>query len=117
MKIVEQFLGRLQIGRGETFGEPTVNGRKEIGGFVVSALIAPQPRETHGGAQLPKFRALPACDRQRPLEAGLGPNLVLGEEISPRIRCSSASKCPSVVVASVMASSNSARASSRSPML
>jgi len=36
------------------------------------ALIAPELRQAHGGAELPGFRLLLACNRERSLEIRLG---------------------------------------------
>src|SRR3982751_3062537 len=58
-QLVEQRLGRLQDRSVETFGEPTVDRRKQVTRFRLPALVAPEPGETDGGPQLVELRALP----------------------------------------------------------
>jgi len=57
--------GNRQIERIEPFGKPGVNESEEITGFIPLALIAPEPRHAHRGAQLPGFTALPLGDVYR----------------------------------------------------
>ena len=53
-----------KIGCVETFGEPTVNRRKQIMSFGPSALLAPQPSQAHRGAQFEGFGLLLSRDAQ-----------------------------------------------------
>ena len=54
----------FQIARVEPFTEPPVNRSKQIARFITLALIAPAPREAHGGAEFPGFH-LPRADGLR----------------------------------------------------
>ena len=54
-QLVEDCLCFPQIGRVEALGEPAVDRREEVAGFLVPTLLAPQPDEAHGGAQFPKL--------------------------------------------------------------
>ena len=54
-QLVAQRFCLLQIGRGETFGEPAVNRGEQVAGFGGVALVAPEPGEAYGGAQFPEL--------------------------------------------------------------
>src|SRR5215469_8190739 len=54
-QFVEQRLGFLQIGGVETLGEPAVDRRQEIAGFLMPAPFTPQPGEARRSAQFQRF--------------------------------------------------------------
>src|SRR5215467_3749590 len=58
-QLIEQRLGILQDRRAEAFGEPAVDRGEQVTGLGAFALVAPEPGEAGGGAQLPKFGVLP----------------------------------------------------------
>src|SRR5262249_32008373 len=68
MQLIEQDLGLLQVAGLEAFGEPAVERSKKIAGLIPPALIAPQPRHAHRGAQFPGLRLLLPRNRERALE-------------------------------------------------
>ena len=47
----------MKVGRLESFGEPAVDRREKIAGFGGAILVAAEPGEAHGGAQLPQHVA------------------------------------------------------------
>src|SRR5271169_5408593 len=49
VKFVEQRLCLFEIGRVETFGEPTIDRCEEVAGFGAAALVAAEPGEARGG--------------------------------------------------------------------
>src|SRR5262249_9428376 len=51
-QLIEQPLRLLQVARAETFGEPAVDRSEELASLLPLAVIAPEPRPTHCGAQL-----------------------------------------------------------------
>src|SRR6516162_3232408 len=61
---VQQRLCLFEIGHVEALGEPAVDRREEVAGFSASALVAAQPGEARGGAQLPEFGLLLPGDAQ-----------------------------------------------------
>src|SRR6516164_9659397 len=63
-QLVEQPLRFFQIGDVEPFGKPTVDPREQVAGFRASALVSPQSREAHGGAQFPELGLLLLGDTQ-----------------------------------------------------
>src|SRR5438067_1973192 len=58
---MEERLGLGEIGRFESFAEPAVDGREEIMGSTMLALITPVLGEARSGAYFQQARALPAC--------------------------------------------------------
>jgi len=52
-QLVKQGLSLLKIARVEAFGEPAIDRGEKIAGLIAFALIAPEPRHAHRGAQLP----------------------------------------------------------------
>ena len=54
----------LQIERVKAFGEPAVDRSEKIAGLIPLALIAPEPRNAHCGAEFPGLCLLRARDRQ-----------------------------------------------------
>jgi hypothetical protein len=68
---VEQRLRVFEIGSVEPLGEPAVDRRQQIARFGTPALLAPQPREAGGGAQLQGLRLLLAGHPQGLLQTGL----------------------------------------------
>ena len=63
-QLIQQRLRVLQVRRIETFGEPVVDRTKQVTGFHVLALVAPEPSEAGRCPQLKELRALPLgnCD-------------------------------------------------------
>src|SRR6266481_4136748 len=57
VELVEQRLCFFEIGGGETFGEPAVDRREKVAGLGVTALVAAQPGEARGGAELRRTAA------------------------------------------------------------
>ena len=55
---IKESLGIFQIGRTETFSEPTVDGGEKIASFDAAALVAAEPGEAHSSAQFPEFGLL-----------------------------------------------------------
>ena len=51
-QLIQERLRLFQIGRVETFGEPGVDRREQIAGFVALALVQPQAGERGSDAQL-----------------------------------------------------------------
>ena len=67
-QLLQQRLRLLQIARVEPFSEPAVNRSKQFARLLHLALVAPEAREAHGGAEFPGFGLLLACDCKRTLE-------------------------------------------------
>src|SRR6516225_7322510 len=65
-QLVEQRFGTLQIGGVEALGEPAVDRGEKIARLGGLALVAPQPGEAGGGAQLPRLRILRTGSLDRP---------------------------------------------------
>src|ERR1700730_480895 len=63
-QFVMQRLCLFQVDGVEAFGEPAVDRREKIAGFGAAALVAAEPGEAHGGAQLPELRFLLPGDAQ-----------------------------------------------------
>src|SRR5262245_46795514 len=61
-QFVEQRLRLLQIARVEPFREPPVNRSKQFARLMHPALVAPEAREAHGGAEFPGLGLLFASD-------------------------------------------------------
>ena len=57
-EFVEQRLGVFEVGRVEAFGEPSIDRRQDVVGFGTATLVAAEPGEAHGGAQLPELGLL-----------------------------------------------------------
>src|SRR6516162_2285735 len=58
--------GRLaQLGTVQAFGEPLVDGRQQLAGFVMTVRGLPQSRQRDRGAQLERARALSTRDVER----------------------------------------------------
>src|SRR6478736_5405524 len=51
-QLIQQGLGFLQIERIEPFSKPAVDRSEQIAGRTTFALVAPEPRHAHCGAQL-----------------------------------------------------------------
>jgi hypothetical protein len=51
-QLVEQRLCFFEIGSVEAFGEPAIDRREKVAGRGVAALVAAEPGEARGGAQL-----------------------------------------------------------------
>ena len=65
-EVFKQDLRRAQIGSVESLGEPSVNGPKQVAGFLLSALTLPHSGKARRRAKLPRFRLLAARDFQGP---------------------------------------------------
>jgi TolB-like protein/class 3 adenylate cyclase/Flp pilus assembly protein TadD len=65
---IQQRLRLLQIARIEPFGEPAVDRSEKLASLIPFALIAPEPRHAHGGAEFPGFCLLLPRHRERTLE-------------------------------------------------
>src|SRR5215211_7677084 len=68
IKLVEQRLSFLQIGRVEALGEPAVDLREHIASLLALTLLAPETGEARGGAQLQRLRSHFRCGMERLLE-------------------------------------------------
>jgi hypothetical protein len=53
VQLIEQRLCLLQIARVEAFSEPAVNRSKQFASFLHLALVPPEARKAHGGAEFP----------------------------------------------------------------
>ena len=69
-QLPQQHLRLLQIARVEPFREPPVNRSKQFARLLHLALVAPETREAHGGAEFPGLGLLLARNRQSALEIG-----------------------------------------------
>jgi hypothetical protein len=69
-QLLQQRLRLLPIARVEPFGEPAVDRSQGFARFLHLALVAPEARKAHGGAEFPGFGLLLACDREGLLEIG-----------------------------------------------
>src|SRR5271169_3683600 len=67
-QLLQQCLRLLQIKRVEALGEPAVDRSEQIAGLISLALIAPEPRHAHRGAEFPGFCLLRTGDRKCTLE-------------------------------------------------
>src|SRR6476660_3005237 len=70
-QVVEQGLSLAQSERVEALAEPAVDRSEQIAGLITLALIAPEPRHAHGGAEFIGFCLLPLRDAQRRFEGAL----------------------------------------------
>src|SRR5262245_51498552 len=66
IQLVKEFIGVFQIDSIESLGEPAIDGRKEITGFNIPPLVAPQPSQSGGRAQFKHPCALPSAHVQCP---------------------------------------------------
>src|SRR5215510_3470031 len=57
-QLCQQRPGVLQVRRVKPLGEPVVDRRQQVVGFLSLALLLPQPAQAHGGPQLQRFRLL-----------------------------------------------------------
>src|SRR6516165_1806180 len=64
-ELVEQRLGVLEVGCGETFSEQAIDRRQQVAGFGAAALVAAEPGKAHSGAQFPELGPLLPGDAQR----------------------------------------------------
>ena len=71
-QFAEQRLRLFQIGGIEALGEPIIDGGEEVASFGPPALLAPQPGEARGGAQLIGLCLLPSRP-PAPLRGRFGP--------------------------------------------
>src|SRR5262249_7776330 len=61
-QLVQQRFGLLKIGGVKALGEPALDGGQQRTGFGALALLLPEARQAHGGAQLQRLRLLAAGD-------------------------------------------------------
>jgi hypothetical protein len=64
----EQHPCPLEIKRFEALTKPIIQARQQFTGCDALASIAPKPRQTHGGPELPGFSLLLPRNRERLLE-------------------------------------------------
>ena len=118
-QLVEQRLRLLQIARVKPFGEPAVDRSEQIAGLIPLALVAPEPGETGGGAQLEASRPLLPRDGDGGKEGFLRWRCIgrrAFDKSSPRMRCNSASDhCSPVDCPSARKRSSSPMAISKFP--
>ena len=58
VQLIEQCLSLLQVARVEAFGKPAVDRSEQVASLLRLALVAPEAREAHGGAEFPGFGLL-----------------------------------------------------------
>jgi hypothetical protein len=66
--LVKQRLSLLQIMRIEALSEPPVHGSQQFASLLRLALILPEPRHAHRGAQFPGLCVLLTGNGERALE-------------------------------------------------
>jgi hypothetical protein len=64
-QFTEQRLCLFQIPRIKPFSKPAVDRSEKLACLITFALIAPEARHAHGGAQFPGLRLLLTCNRER----------------------------------------------------
>ena len=67
-QLFQQRLRLLQIARVEPFREPAVHRSEQFARLLHLALVTPEAREAHGGAEFPGLCLLLACNRESTLE-------------------------------------------------
>ena len=67
-QLLQQRLRFLQIARVEAFSEPAVDRSEQFARLLRLAPVAPEVREAHCGAELPRFGLLLAGDREGAFE-------------------------------------------------
>src|SRR5712692_509750 len=67
---LQQRLGLLQVGRVKAFREPAVDRGQQRACLGPLALVLPQPRQAHGGAQLQRVCLLAASSIEGLMEVG-----------------------------------------------
>ena len=67
-QLLEQRLRFLQIARIKPFREPPVHGSQQVARLLHLALVAPEARELHGGAEFPRLGLLLTRDGEGALE-------------------------------------------------
>ena len=70
-QLLQQRLRFLQIARVEALRKPPVNRSQQFARLLHLALVAPETREAHGGAEFPGLCLLLAGDGESALELGL----------------------------------------------
>src|SRR5215467_8040760 len=79
-QLLQQRLRFFQITSVEPLSEPPINRSKQFARLLHLALVAPEAREAHGGAEFPGFGLLLAGDFQRASEFHLSLALTLQRE-------------------------------------
>ena len=116
-QLVEQRLCLFQIARVKPFSEPAVDRSEKLASLIPLALIAPEPRHAHCGAEFPGFGLLLTRDCERALEISLrfrGSRSGDLSAISPAMRLTSASNHLSLVVSIMLIASSMHRQASSS---
>src|SRR6266446_406580 len=67
---IKQCSSLLEVSGVKPLGEPAVDRCEQVVGFGALALLLPEARQAHSGAQLQRFRLLAAGNVQGLLEAG-----------------------------------------------
>ena len=67
-QLLQQRLRLLEVERVEPLSEPPVHRRQQFARLLHLALVTPETREAHGGAEFPGFGLLFAGDRESALE-------------------------------------------------
>ena len=67
-QLLQQRLRFLQIARVEPFSKPSVNRSQQFARLLHLALVTPEAREAHCGAEFPGFGLLLARDGERTIE-------------------------------------------------
>src|SRR5262249_36221114 len=70
-QLLQQRLRFFQVARVEPLREPPVHRSQQFASLLHLALVTPEPREAHCGAEFPGFGLLPTGDCKRTLEAFL----------------------------------------------
>ena len=109
MQLIEQCLRLLQIARVEPFRKPTVDRSQQFARLLHLALVTPEARDAHCGAEFPGFGLLLARDRECVLEIGFrfgrSSAQATSSAISPALRMTSASHHLSLVVSTAVIAS------------
>src|SRR5260370_24027438 len=71
-QLFEQSLGVFEVRRVEAFAEPTIDFCQHPACLGSISLGDKQAREAHRRAELPRFRAKPLCECERPAEVAFG---------------------------------------------
>jgi hypothetical protein len=69
-QLVKQCFRLFQIARIKPFSKPAVDRSEKLASLLPLALVAPEPRHAHCGAELPGFGLLLARNGERAVEIG-----------------------------------------------
>ena len=70
-QLAQQRLRLLQIARIKPFCKPAIDRSEKLASLIPLALVAPEPRHAHCGAQFPGLGLLALRNAQRRLEGAL----------------------------------------------